>query len=160
LEKREEVCRFQVQNITTKDRYDIIVNDMGDVARSNLIFGLHVHVGVPNREEGIRIQNIARYFLPHIYALSTSSPFWEGRNTGFKSFRQKIPRNILNSNTFFSVRNANVNVQTENKIRTCYISHIIYNNVVSIFGGDVLHLETADFFSFLQKRYFSSLVMR
>ena len=81
---------WKLQNITTKDRYDIIVNDMGDVARSNLIFGLHVHVGVPNREEGIRIQNIARYFLPHIYALSTSSPFWEGRNTGFKSFRQKI----------------------------------------------------------------------
>ena len=80
---------WKLQNITTKDRYDIIVNDMGDVARSNLIFGLHVHVGVPNREEGIRIQNIARYFY-RTFMLSTSSPFWEGRNTGFKSFRQKI----------------------------------------------------------------------
>lgn len=78
------------QNITPKERYDIIVNDMGDVARSNLIFGLHVHVGIPNREEGIRIQNVARYFLPHIYALSTSSPFWIGRKTGFKSYRQEV----------------------------------------------------------------------
>lgn len=78
------------QNITPNERYDIIVNDMGDVARSNLIFGLHVHVGIPDREEGIRIQNVARYFLPHIYALSTCSPFWVGRNTGFKSYRQEV----------------------------------------------------------------------
>ena len=76
--------------ITRAERYDKIINDMGDVARSNLIFGLHVHVGIPDREEGIRIQNVMRYFLPHIYALSTNSPFWVGRLTGFKSYRQEV----------------------------------------------------------------------
>jgi len=63
---------------------------MGDVARGNLIFGLHVHIGIPSREEGVQIQNVLRYFLPHVYALSTNSPFWIGRNTGFKSYRQKV----------------------------------------------------------------------
>ncbi len=78
-------------NVITKDaRYDKLVNDMGDVARSNLIFGLHVHIGIPDREEGIRIQNVMRYFLPHVYALSTNSPFWVGRLTGFKSYRQEV----------------------------------------------------------------------
>ncbi|WP_337085029.1 carboxylate-amine ligase [Elizabethkingia anophelis] len=78
-------------NIITKaERYNKIVNDMGDVARSNLIFGLHVHIGIPDREEGIRIQNVMRYFLPHVYALSTNSPFWVGRLTGFKSYRQEV----------------------------------------------------------------------
>ncbi|MFV0304211.1 MAG: carboxylate-amine ligase [Moheibacter sp.] len=77
-------------SITKHARYDKLVSDMGDVARENLIFGLHVHVGIPNREEGIRIQNVMRYFLPHIYALSTNAPFWIGRNTGFKSYRHEI----------------------------------------------------------------------
>ncbi|MDO5615833.1 MAG: carboxylate-amine ligase [Cruoricaptor ignavus] len=76
--------------ITNDHRYDKIVDDMGDVARENLIFGLHVHIGIPNREEGIKIQNTIRYFLPHIYALSTNSPFWIGRKTGFKSYRQQV----------------------------------------------------------------------
>lgn len=78
------------QLITPNPRYDQLIEEMKDVARSNLIFGLHVHVGIPNREDGIQIMNIARYFLPHIYALSTNSPFWEGYETGFKSFRSKI----------------------------------------------------------------------
>src|SRR5690606_31168887 len=77
-------------SITQGERYIKIVDDMGDVARGNLIFGLHVHIGIPNREEGVRIQNVMRYFLPHVYALSTNSPFWIGRNTGFKSYRQEI----------------------------------------------------------------------
>jgi carboxylate-amine ligase len=81
---------WQHQLITHDDRYDKLIDDMRDVARSNLIFGLHVHVGIPDREEGIRIMNTARYFLPHIYALSTNSPFWCGRNTGFKSYRSKV----------------------------------------------------------------------
>jgi carboxylate-amine ligase len=55
-----------------------------------LIFGLHVHVGMENREMAIHIANTARYFLPHIFALSTNSPFWEGRQTGYKSFRTKV----------------------------------------------------------------------
>lgn len=81
---------WATNTITKADRYDKIVSDMGDVARSNLIFGLHVHVGIPDREEGIRIQNVMRYFLPHIYALSTNSPFWVGRDTGFKAYRQRV----------------------------------------------------------------------
>jgi len=78
------------QLITPNPRYDVLIEEMKDVARSNLIFGMHVHVCIPNREEGLQIMNVARYFLPHLYALSTNSPFWEGRETGFKSFRSKI----------------------------------------------------------------------
>lgn len=78
------------QEITDHDRYKTIVHDMQQVARANLIFGLHVHVGVEDRETAIHIMNAARYFLPHIFALSTSSPFWLGRNTGFKSYRSKV----------------------------------------------------------------------
>ncbi len=81
---------WKTSKITAAERYDKIVGDMGDVARGNLIFGLHVHIGIPNREEGVRIQNVMRYFLPHIYALSTNSPFWIGRKTGFKSYRQEV----------------------------------------------------------------------
>ncbi|MES2386946.1 MAG: carboxylate-amine ligase [Bacteroidota bacterium] len=81
---------WQDQKITDHPRYEEIVNELQDAARANLIFGLHVHVGIRNREEGVQIMNAARYFLPHIFALSTNSPFWEGRNTGFKSFRSKV----------------------------------------------------------------------
>ncbi len=78
------------QPITEHPRYQEIVNEMQDTARGNLIFGLHVHIGIENREAGLQIMNAARYFLPHIFALSTNSPFWEGSNTGFKSYRTKI----------------------------------------------------------------------
>jgi carboxylate-amine ligase len=78
------------QQITDHPRYEEIVNELQDAARANLIFGLHVHVGIEERELGVQIMNAARYFLPHIFALSTNSPFWEGRNTGFKSFRSKV----------------------------------------------------------------------
>jgi carboxylate-amine ligase len=83
-------ARWQDQHITDAPRYDQLVEDLQQVARANLIFGLHVHVGIPSREIGIQIMNAARYFLPHIYALSTNSPFWEGRDTGLKSYRGKI----------------------------------------------------------------------
>lgn len=82
--------KWEKQLITDHPRYFEIVNEMQDAARSNLIFGLHVHVGMENREMAIHIANSVRYFLPHIFALSTNSPFWEGRNTGFKSFRTKV----------------------------------------------------------------------
>ena len=82
--------RWQDQLITDHPRYEEIIREMQDAARSNLIFGLHVHIGIDDREIGIRLMNQARYFLPHIFALSTNSPFWEGRNTGFKSFRTKV----------------------------------------------------------------------
>jgi len=78
------------QPITEHPRYEEIVNELQDTARGNLIFGLHVHVGIPDRNIGLQLMNAVRYFLPHIFALSTNSPFWEGRNTGFKSFRTKV----------------------------------------------------------------------
>ena len=78
------------QLITDHVRYHQIVNELQEAARSNLIFGLHVHVGMMDRKLAIHIANSARYFLPHVYALSTNSPFWEGRKTGYKSFRTKV----------------------------------------------------------------------
>jgi len=81
---------WTTQLITPNPRYDEIVNEMQEAARSNLIFGLHVHVGIADKNMAIHIMNSVRYFLPHVYALSTNSPFWEGRNTGFKSFRTKV----------------------------------------------------------------------
>jgi carboxylate-amine ligase len=81
---------WESQLITDHIRYNQIVNELQEAARSNLIFGLHVHVGMENRDMAIHIANSARYFLPHIYALSTNSPFWEGRQTGYKSFRTKV----------------------------------------------------------------------
>ncbi len=81
---------WESQLITDHVRYNEIVNELQEAARSNLIFGLHVHVGMENREMANHIANSTRYFLPHIYALSTNSPFWEGRTTGYKSFRTKV----------------------------------------------------------------------
>ena len=81
---------WQDQPITDHPRYEQIVEELQEAARANLIFGLHVHVGVPSRDVGIALLNTVRYFLPHIFALSTNSPFWEGRNTGYKSFRTKV----------------------------------------------------------------------
>ena len=81
---------WQSQRITANPRYDEIITELQDAARSNLIFGFHIHVGIPNRAEALKMANAMRYFLPHLYALSTNSPFWEGRNTGFKSFRSRV----------------------------------------------------------------------
>ncbi|MFZ1798688.1 MAG: carboxylate-amine ligase [Chitinophagaceae bacterium] len=81
---------WEKQLITDHIRYSQIVNELQEAARSNLIFGLHVHVGMEDRKLAIHIANSARYFLPHVYALSTNSPFWEGRTTGYKSFRTKV----------------------------------------------------------------------
>jgi carboxylate-amine ligase len=78
------------QEIYPDPRYDKVVEDLQLVARSNLIFGLHVHVGIEDREAAIRIMNSLRYFLPHILALSTNSPFWLGMETGYKSYRAKV----------------------------------------------------------------------
>lgn len=82
--------KWQDQPITDDPRYHNIVNELQDAARSNLIFGMHCHVGIENREIGLQLMNQATYFLPHIFALSTNSPFWEGRQTGYKSYRTKV----------------------------------------------------------------------
>lgn len=81
---------WESQLITDHKRYSEIVKELQEAARSNLIFGLHVHVGMTNRNMANHIANSTRYFLPHVYALSTNSPFWEGRLTGYKSYRSKV----------------------------------------------------------------------
>src|ERR1700683_1600635 len=78
------------QEIYPDQRYRTIVEDLQMVARANLIFGLHVHIGIEDPETAIHIMNAARYFLPHILALSTNSPFWRGMDTGLKSYRCKV----------------------------------------------------------------------
>ena len=83
-------AHWREQEIYPDERYHTIVEDMKMVARANLIFGLHVHVGVEDHETAIHIMNGARYFLPHILALSTNSPFWLGMDTGLRSYRCKV----------------------------------------------------------------------
>ena len=84
--------RWEDQIISPGVRYDNIVEELQQLARSLLIFGLHVHVGLPDRSVTIDLMNEVRYFLPHLLALSTSSPFWMGRDTGLKSYRTTIFR--------------------------------------------------------------------
>jgi glutamate---cysteine ligase / carboxylate-amine ligase len=81
---------WRAQEVNPDERYLQIVEDMQIVARANLIFGLHVHIGIEDRETLIQIMNQMRYFLPHLLALSTNSPFWIGMNTGLKSYRCKV----------------------------------------------------------------------
>jgi len=82
--------KWSEQKIYEGDRYKLLVDELQMVARSLLIFGLHVHVGVEDLDRRIHIMNAARYFLPHVLALSTSSPFWLGFNTGLKSYRSEV----------------------------------------------------------------------
>src|SRR3989454_10991581 len=84
------ISHWQDQKIFDDERYELLVQELQTVARSLLIFGLHVHVGIADRERQIHIMNAARYFLPHVLALSTSSPFWMAHNTGLKSYRSEI----------------------------------------------------------------------
>lgn len=91
--------RWQDQVTTDRDRYRTLIDNMSYVARRLLIFGMHVHVGIPDRELRIDIMNQLAYFIPHILCLSTSSPFWLGTDTGLKSYRsvvfQDLPRTGL-----------------------------------------------------------------
>jgi carboxylate-amine ligase len=77
-------------DVTEDDRYISLTEQLQEIARSIAVFGLHVHVGVDDRDQSIELMNEARYFLPHILALSVNSPFWEGRDTGIKSYRSVI----------------------------------------------------------------------
>ncbi len=87
-------ARWEEQAITEGVRYRELMDDMQGVARQLLIFGMHVHVGFGSDLESknlmIEIMNQARYFIPHLLALSTSSPFWHGRDSGLKSYRSVI----------------------------------------------------------------------
>lgn len=82
------------QEITPLERYLGVQQDMQELAQQLLIFGTHVHIGIEDREFLIDAMNVARYFMPHLLCLSTSSPFWQGRNTGLKSYRSVIFRNF------------------------------------------------------------------
>lgn len=85
---------WQTQEITPLERYVGVKEDLQDLAQRLLIFGTHVHVGIEDRDFLIDALNVSRYFLPHVLALSTSSPFWIGRNTGLKSYRSVVFRNF------------------------------------------------------------------
>jgi carboxylate-amine ligase len=80
------------QVISPGERYEHIVEELQQLARSLLIFGMHIHVAMPDKQTTIDLMNMVRYFLPHLLALSTSSPFWMGRNTGLKSYRTTVFR--------------------------------------------------------------------
>ncbi len=78
------------QEVSPFGRYPELARCLQDVGRRLLIFGMHVHIGIEDRELLIEVMNQIRYFLPHILALSTSSPFWHGRDTGLKSYRSVV----------------------------------------------------------------------
>jgi carboxylate-amine ligase len=82
------------QEITPLERYIGVKEDLQELAQSLLIFGTHVHIGVEDPEFRIDAMNVCRYFMPHVLALSTSSPFWMGRNTGLKSYRSVVFRSF------------------------------------------------------------------
>lgn len=90
---------WQHQHHTDKERYNALAENMQGVARRLLICGMHVHVGIDDDELRIDLMNQAAYFLPHLLALSTSSPFWRGEDTGLRSYRlavfDELPRSGL-----------------------------------------------------------------
>jgi carboxylate-amine ligase len=82
------------QEITPLERYVGVQQDLQDLAQQLLIFGTHIHVGIEDKDFLIEAMNVSRYLLPHVLALSTSSPFWQGRRTGLKSYRSIVFRNF------------------------------------------------------------------
>ena len=84
------ISQWTAQDIYDDPHYKLLIEELQMVARSLLIFGMHVHVGIHDRDRQIHIMNAARYFLPHVLALSTSSPFWLGIDTGLKSYRSEV----------------------------------------------------------------------
>lgn len=85
---------WKEQHHTDKDRYHDLRRDLGGVARRLLICGMHVHVGIPDPEDRIDVMNQLSYFLPHLLALSASSPFWQGEDTGLASYRLSVFDNL------------------------------------------------------------------
>ena len=85
---------WQKQKFTEKERYQELERDLAGVARRMLICGMHVHVGIDDDDLRIDLLNQFSYFLPHLLAFSTSSPFWEGRLTGLHSYRLTVFDNL------------------------------------------------------------------
>ena len=90
------ISPWEDQDTTEKERYAELEEEFQDLIRSNVIFGMHVHVGVEDKELAVKLMNQARTWLPHLLAISTNAPFWAGRYTGIKSYRsalfKRIPR--------------------------------------------------------------------
>jgi carboxylate-amine ligase len=90
---------WDLQQHTDKERYNILAQDLQGVARRLVICGMHVHVGIDDDELRIDLLGQASYFLPHLLALTTSSPFWRGQETGLMSYRiavfDELPRTGL-----------------------------------------------------------------
>ena len=86
--------RWSEQELTPKDRYELLTTEMQAVARRMVICGMHVHVGINDDELRIDLMSQLTYLLPHLLALSCSSPFWNGENTGLKSYRLTIFDNL------------------------------------------------------------------
>ncbi len=86
--------RWSEQEQTPKDRYELLTREMQAVARRMLICGMHVHVGINDDELRIDLMSQLAYFLPHLLSLSCSSPFWNGEDTGLKSYRLTIFDNL------------------------------------------------------------------
>ncbi|MDX1781675.1 MAG: carboxylate-amine ligase [Thalassovita sp.] len=85
---------WREQHHTDKERYNVLSDDLAGVARRMLICGMHVHVGVPDADQRIDLMNQLRYFLPHLLAMSCSSPFWRGEDTGLSCYRLTVFDNL------------------------------------------------------------------
>ncbi|EBA12861.1 carboxylate-amine ligase [Roseobacter sp. CCS2] len=88
------IADWKDQTHTDKERYHQLRRDLAGVARRMLICGMHVHVGIPDEEMRIKLVNQLKYFLPHLHALSTSSPYWQGEDTGMNSYRLTVFDNL------------------------------------------------------------------
>jgi len=84
------IADWDLQKHTEKDRYNTLAQSMQTVARRLLICGMHVHVGIEDDDLRVDLMGQVSYFLPHLLALSTSAPFWRGRETGLKSYRMAV----------------------------------------------------------------------
>ena len=87
-------AKWAEQQHTDKERYHMLAKDMAGIVRRLVISGMHVHVCIEDEDLRVDLMNQVVYFLPHLLALSTSSPFWSGENTGLKSYRTSIFRSL------------------------------------------------------------------
>ena len=88
------IADWKDQHHTDKERYNKLRRDLAGVAQRMLICGMHVHVGIPDQDMRINLVNQLKYFLPHLHALSTSSPYWQGEDTGMNSYRLTVFDNL------------------------------------------------------------------
>src|SRR5437764_3260240 len=85
-------ARWEDQRVVSDDRYRGLVHSLGFIARQELVFGMHVHVGMADPEEAVHVSNELRRYVPQLIALAANSPFWRGEPTGLMSSRVPIFR--------------------------------------------------------------------